>query len=145
MNFIKDAWGRLRDYVYNPAVPLKDRSFVLFSVTVLFALFAAIPSGLIMREPPMSTLATFVGAVFFAGYVLFSIKKKRIGRARVAISVILVFLFLPAMFFTNGGIYGGTPIWLLLGTIYIAMILEGKLKYIMLVTHTIVMILCSAQ
>ncbi|MBP5332055.1 MAG: HD-GYP domain-containing protein [Lachnospiraceae bacterium] len=46
------------------------------------------------------------------------------------------------MFFTNGGVEGGTPIWLLLGTIYIAMILDGKLKYFMLILNAIIMIIC---
>ncbi|MCR4748830.1 MAG: HD-GYP domain-containing protein, partial [Lachnospiraceae bacterium] len=57
-------------------------------------------------------------------------------------SVILVFIFLPAMFFSNGGVEGGTPIWLLLGTIYIALILEGKIKIIMILCDAIVMIIC---
>ncbi|MBP0962061.1 MAG: HD-GYP domain-containing protein [Oscillospiraceae bacterium] len=42
------------------------------------------------------------------------------------------------MFFTNGGVEGGTPVWLLLGSIYIALILEGRTKYIMLVINIIV-------
>ena len=42
------------------------------------------------------------------------------------------------MFFTNGGVGGGTPVWLILGAIYIALILEGKTKYIMLVLNIIV-------
>ncbi|MCR5322800.1 MAG: HD-GYP domain-containing protein [Lachnospiraceae bacterium] len=46
------------------------------------------------------------------------------------------------MFFTNGGAEGGTPIWLLLGTIYIALILEGKLKVIMLVSEAVIIIGC---
>ncbi|MCR5268934.1 MAG: HD-GYP domain-containing protein [Lachnospiraceae bacterium] len=44
------------------------------------------------------------------------------------------------MFFTNGGVESGTPVWLLLGTIYIAIILEGTLKYVMLVVNMVVMI-----
>ena len=46
------------------------------------------------------------------------------------------------MFFTNGGALGGSPVWLLLGTVYIALILDGKLKFFMLVIHTVIMIVC---
>ncbi|MCR5685842.1 MAG: HD-GYP domain-containing protein [Lachnospiraceae bacterium] len=46
------------------------------------------------------------------------------------------------MFFTNGGVEGGTPIWLLLGTIYISLILEGRLKVIMLISEAVVLIAC---
>ena len=93
-----------------------------------------------MREPLSATISTVVGAVFFTLYVVFSFRKKRIKTAKIVISVILVFIFLPAMFFTNGGVEGGAPVWLLLGTFYIALILEGKFKVAMFVSEAIVMI-----
>ncbi|MCR5747357.1 MAG: hypothetical protein K6G03_06575 [Lachnospiraceae bacterium] len=37
----------------------------------------------------------------------------------------MVFIFLPLMFFTNGGAGGGAPLWLLLGMVYIMLILKG--------------------
>ncbi len=129
-------------YIYDSKVDIKDRSFIVFSIAVLIALFAAIPCGLIMREPPLATISTAVGAIFFTLYVIFAVKKNKISRARVTISIILVFIFLPAMFFTNGGVYGGTPIWLLLGTIYITMILDGRFKIVMLTSNVIVTIIC---
>ncbi|MBO4903333.1 MAG: HD-GYP domain-containing protein [Lachnospiraceae bacterium] len=46
------------------------------------------------------------------------------------------------MFFTNGGPTGGAPVWLLLGTIYIGLILDGKLKVIMLILNAIVLTAC---
>lgn len=99
---------------------------MLYSGAVLVALFLAVPAGLIMREPLSATISTLVGAVFFTLYVLFANKKKHIRSAKIVLSIILVFIFLPAMFFTNGGVEGGAPIWLLLGTLYIAMILQGR-------------------
>ncbi|MBR3277529.1 MAG: hypothetical protein IKG01_01295 [Lachnospiraceae bacterium] len=76
-----------------------------------------------MQEPLSATISTFLGAVFFTLYVIISFSKKKIRQAKIVISIILVFIFLPAMFFTNGGVEGGAPIWLLLGTLYIALIL----------------------
>ncbi len=128
-------------YIYDESVNVKDRAFIVFSVTVLFALYIAIPCGIIMQEPVMATISTFVGAVAFTIYVGLVAKLKRIHHARITISIILVFVFLPAMFFMNGGVYGGTPVWLLLGTIYIALILEGRLKYVMLVLNMVCMII----
>lgn len=133
--------NRLNRYIYDETVNVKDRAFIVFSVTVLFALFIAVPCGIIMHEPFSATIATFIGAVLFTVYVAIAAKLNRIDRARITISIVLVFVFLPAMFFTNGGVYGGTPVWLLLGTIYIALILEGILKQIMLVLNMISMII----
>ena len=134
-----DKTERLKEYIYDPTISIKDRSFIVFSITVLFGLFAAVPCGIIMHEPPFATISTLIGAVFFTAYVIISFKRNTIDRARIVISIILVFIFLPAMFFTNGGVGGGAPVWLLLGTIYIAMILDGKLKSVMLVVNMICM------
>ena len=138
----KGLYKRIRDYVYNPSIDIKERTFILFSIAVLFALFAAIPTGIIMKEPLSATISTVIGAILFTIYVIYSFKAKKIGRAKIVISVVLIFVFLPAMLFTNGGIEGGTPIWLLLGTIYIALILEGKLRMIMLIGEAVVMCIC---
>ena len=115
---------------------------MLFSGAVLVALFLAVPFGIIMREPFSATISTFIGAVFFTLYVIFSFKKKYIRSAKIVLSIILVFIFLPAMFFTNGGVEGGAPIWLLLGTLYIAMILDGPFMVAMFISEAIVMIAC---
>lgn len=133
---------RFRRYIYNQSVDLKKRTFVLFSFLVLVALFAAVPCGIIMKEPISATISTIVGAVFFSFYVYFSIKYDKIEISRIVLSVILVFVFLPAMFFTNGGAAGGAPVWLLLGTVYIALILEGRIQAVMLVLNAIVITIC---
>ncbi len=139
---IREFHERFMNYVYDSSIDIKERTFIVFSFAVLIALFAAIPCGLIMHEPPSATISTVIGAVFFTAYVIFSIRRKRIQQAKLTLSVILVFFFLPAMFFTNGGAEGGTPIWLLLGTIYITLILEGRRKVVMMLCEVVIMILC---
>ncbi len=132
----------IKRYVYDSSINIKDRSFVLFSILVLTALVAAIPCGLIMREPLSATLSTAIGIIFFTTFVLYSYRKNKIKSAKIIISVIVVFIFLPVIFFTNGGPNSGTPIWLLLGTIYIAMILDGRIKAVMIVANAIVTAVC---
>ena len=117
MSSNKGLIARIRRYVYDSSVDLKERTFMLFSGAVLVALFLAVPFGMIMREPFSATISTFIGAVFFTLYVVYAFKKKHIRTAKIVLSIILVFIFLPAMFFTNGGVEGGAPIWLLLGTL----------------------------
>ncbi len=133
---------KLRQYIFNQSIKLSDRSFILFSVLVLIALTLAIPCGLFMHEPLIATISTAIGLVFFSLYVYFSYRFNKIERVKVALSVFVVFIFLPAMFFTNGGATSGTPIWLLLGTIYIALILDGVVKYVMLGLNFLVLTLC---
>ena len=133
---------RIADYVFNPSVNIQDRSFVLFSCLVLIALYAAVPLGLIMREPLSATISTLIGAIAFSAYVYYVFAKNKIAQAKIVLSIVVVFLFLPAMFFTNGGALSGVPLWLLLGTIYIALILEGRMRVTMLVINVLILIVC---
>ena len=142
IKILKKEYGRFKAYIYDQSIDVKDRAFILFSTAVLLALFAAIPCGLIMREPLMATLATAAGTLFFTVYLAIAVSTGTIKQAKMVISVILVVLFLPGMFFTNGGVSGGTPIWLLLGTIYIALILDGTLKAVMLISETVIITAC---
>ncbi len=115
---------------------------MLFSFLVLVALYAAVPFGLLMHEPFSATVSTLFGAIVFSLYVLYVFKKGRIEQAKLVLSVVVVVFFLPAMFFSNGGAPGGAPIWLLLGTIYIALILEGRMKAVMLAVNSLILVLC---
>ncbi len=144
MKRIRDYIEWIKEYIYDPSINIKDRSFMVFSCTVLFALFAAIPCGLIMKEPLTATISTAIGTVFFLAYVVLSFKRNKLAHARIVISFILVFIFLPTMLFTNGGVESGAPIWLLLGTLYISLILERKLKIIMLLCEWGVLAVCWA-
>ncbi len=139
---MKSFHKRLTEYIFNTSISVQDRSFVVFSCLVLVAMYAAIPLGLIMREPLGATLSTIGGAIGFSVFVYYVFKKNLISRAKIVLSVIVVFLFLPAMFFSNGGGVSGAPLWMLLGTIYIGLILEGRLRVILLAVNVIILIAC---
>jgi hypothetical protein len=129
---IKEYIKRIKEYTYDSSISLKDRSFVIFSFVLIGELlFGAIPSGIIMHEPLSSTLSTLLGAIVFSIFIASAIRRKKIARAKIVVTIILVFIFLPLMFFTNGGVYSGVPVSLLLGGLYINMILDGKLQIIM--------------
>ena len=139
---MKSLRKRIENYIFNPSVSIQDRSFVLFSCLVLIALYAAVPLGLIMREPLSATVSTLIGAIVFSAYVYYVFTANKISQAKIVLSIVVVFLFLPAMFFTNGGALSGVPLWLLLGTVYISLILEGRMRVFMLAADAVVLILC---
>ena len=139
---MKSFHRRLAEYVYDTSVSLQDRSFVVFSCLILIALYLAIPLGLIMREPLSATISTLGGAIGFTAFVAYVYKKHRISQAKIILSIIVVFVFLPSMFFSNGGAISGAPLWLLLGTVYIGLILDGRFRAVMLVLNALVLIAC---
>ena len=135
---MKSLFKRINAYIFDPSVRLQDRSFVVFSLLVLIALYAAVPFGMVMKEPVSATVSTLIGAVVFSVYVYYVFRKNKIDQAKIVLSIVVVVLFLPAMFFTNGGAPGGAPIWLLLGTIYIGLILEGRMRVVMLILNAVI-------
>jgi phosphate/sulfate permease len=62
---MKSLFKRINAYIFNPSVRLQDRSFVVFSLLVLIALYAAVPFGMVMKEPVSATVSTLIGAVVF--------------------------------------------------------------------------------
>ena len=106
---MRSIYKTIKSYVYDTSISLQDRSFVLFSSLVLIALYAAVPFGLIMREPVSATVSTLLGAIAFSVYVHYVIKKNKIAQAKIFLSIVVVVIFLPVMFFTNGGGSGGAP------------------------------------
>ena len=142
MKRLETAVMRIKSYINDRSISVKDRSFMVFSMLVLLSLFLAVPCGLIMHEPLSATIATLAGAVAFTVYVFYSFRRNRIAVAKIVLSIVVVCIFLPAMFFTNGGSDGGAPVWLLLGTIYIALILEGRMRVVMIVLDAVILIAC---
>ncbi len=133
---------RISNFIFDKSISLQDRSFILFSWLVLVALYLAVPFGIIMREPLPATVSTFMGAVAFTVYVYYVYKKNRIHQAKIVLSIIVVVIFLPVMFFTNGGALGGAPIWLMLGMMYIVLILEGRFRLIMISINIVLLTVC---
>ena len=139
---LRSVYKHISKYILDSSVRLQDRSFVLFSSLVLVALYAAVPFGIVMHEPVSATISTLLGAIVFSLYVFYVFKRNKIEQAKIVLSIVVVVIFLPAMFFTNGGAPGGAPIWLLLGMIYIGLILEGRMRVIMLAVNSVILILC---
>ena len=133
----------LKKYMYDSTINLKDRTFVIFSTLLITELvFIGIPLGFLMNKPTSSALTILISVSFLALYVFYTIKKNKIKSAKIVISIILVFALLPITFFTNGGINSGAPVSLLLISIYINIILEGRTQFIMNVLYSVMLYTC---
>ncbi len=142
MKIFKRIRNQLFAFLNDSTVNIADRSFMVLSIAMIYALYFAVPCGMIMGEPPMATLSTLFGAVFFTLYVIYVYRRKKIKQARIILAVILSVVFLPTMFFTNGGVGGGTPIWLILGFYYMVLILDGWGRRVMLVLSALILLVC---
>ena len=66
------------------------------------------------------------------GYILSS-TLNRTDLAEIVIGVAAIYVVFPLMYFTNGGITGGAPVWFVLGIFYIICIFDGIEMYLFLI------------
>lgn len=79
-----------------------------------------------------NTLSLLVVFALAVAITYFSIHFHKIQIGAVLISVLLIYFALPFNFLTSGGIYGGGPIWLMFGVVFVCLVVEKKAKYILI-------------
>ena len=128
--YFYEKMTRFFTYLQNPAVDIDRRLFLALSVVALGGLFTAFLGGFLIGENALSLLFTAVGFMVFFAIVFIGIRLDQVPLVSVILSIVLVCGFLPVTFFTSGGVYGGTPIWCVFVSVYIAMILTSMRRRI---------------
>ena len=127
---------KLKKFFYRlnpPSLPVQERLFRLIMSVGLFALGIGIISGLVSGEDTINTLALCGAFLLLAGITYVSIHYKKIQFGAIFTGVLILFVVMPFNFFTTGGIYGGAPLWFLLGIVYVCLLIEKKIKIILLI------------
>ena len=144
MKTIKEKLSAFYRYLFDSSIYVKDRSFVLFTISELLALFTYTVISVFLGDSIILLIFTLVGVVVGAGLLCFFARKNKIGTAKIVLTFILVLVLRPAVFFAKGGISNGTMIMFLLGGYYLVLILDGKLRIIMCFADTAILLACGA-
>lgn len=121
---------------------LQERLFRLLVLIGLCGLAAAILNGIIIGEDSTNIVPLVIAFFVFAGIIYFSLHFHKIQLGAVVIGAIIIYLVLPFNFLTTGGIYGGAPLYLLFGMVYVCLVVEGKIKYVYLLSSFIMSAVC---
>ena len=125
-----------------PSLPLQERLFRLIMSVGLIALGIGIISGMIFGEDAVSTLTLAGAFLLLAGITFVSIHFHKIQFGAVFTGVLILFIVMPFNFFSTGGIYGGAPLWFLLGIVYVCILIERKIKIILLLCGVAIDAVC---
>lgn len=131
----------IRD-IGNPNLNLQERLFRLIMLIGLAGLLVGFAAGLLLGESMGNGIAISVAFVALAAITYFSVRYNRTQWGAVITAALLIYLILPYNFLTTGGIYGGAPIWFLLGVVYVCLVVVGKVKYFLLVSGYILFAVC---
>ena len=133
---------RIQEYLANASYDVQDRLFLLLTVIAMIAMLCAIVGGLAIGENWEGLLFTFVGFLVVLLTIILAYRYDKLRLAEVGIGIFTTFAIMPMIFFTSGGVYGGTPIWFLLSILYTGMILRGKVRMILLICQILVISFC---
>ena len=130
-------YRKAKNYLTNSDIDTNYRLFAILGALGLIGIVFAIISGLLIGETFESIMASVVALVIFGILCFIAFKFKKINIVSYIVSFILVCIFLPMNFFTSGAINGGAALWNVFDTVFVAMMLRGKGRVIMLVLESI--------
>lgn len=135
---LKKMIGAIR----NQNISLQERLFRLLSTIGLIGLAISIVFGFFAGENRLNSVVTICMFVVFGGITYFTLQSHRIQVGTVLVSVVIIAVALPFNFFSTGGIMGGASIWFLFGVVFVCLVVEKKMKYILIVSAYVIVGLC---
>ncbi|MGN0169516.1 MAG: DegV family protein, partial [Lachnospiraceae bacterium] len=108
----------------------------------IFSLHKICYSLFLSGENAKNLIVIFAALVIFGGVAYCSIHFHKIQLGAVILAICIIYIVMPFNFFTTGGIYGGAPIWLLFGMTYVCLVVEGKIKYVFLISGLVMSAAC---
>lgn len=120
----------------------QERMFRLLVMIGLIGLAAGIVSGVVAGENIKNLLAMIFAFVLIFGITYFTINYHKIQLGAAIIAFLIIYFVLPFNFLTSGGIYGGGPIWFMFGVVFVCLVVEKKIKYVLIVSGFFVSAVC---
>lgn len=132
----------IKDHIAGSEYSLQERLFRLITLVGLIGLALGIAVGCFSGESLINLIAMAAGFVVLLVIVMIVFRTGKIQIGAIIVSAIALYIVLPFNFLTAGGIYGGGPIWFILGFVLATIVVEGKAKYILLIGGYAVFIVC---
>lgn len=115
-------------------VMLQERMFRLLTLIGLIGMAIGFITGVIAGENIMNNAGILLFFIILLLITYFSIHYKQIQKGAVIIGALLMYLAAPFNFLTTGGLYGGGASWYLLAMVFVALLVENRIKYVLMVS-----------
>lgn len=122
------------DPIRDSNVSLQERLFRLLTLVGLIGMGITVILTIALGEGASNYIGMILGFIILFCITYFSIHFRKIQVGAVLIGGLLVYLVMPYNYLTTGGLYGGGSSWFLLAFVFVALIVEKKAKYILLIT-----------
>lgn len=132
----------IREVLGDQRHSLQERLFRLITTIGLIGLLFGLVAGALNKEGLFNQLAMLAVVLIIFLIVCFALRTGRIETGAVIVSALVMFVVLPLNFLTAGGIYGGAPIWFILGFVLAMIVVEGRIKYALLAGGYMMFLAC---
>ena len=124
-------------------MPIKQRLFNVITLGGILAGGASTLLGIILGFSIISVVETTV--VFLILLYLFYRANKygKFDSVAMMICIGINLILFPLIYFSNGGMHGGMPLWFVLGVVFNFMLLEGRRFYLVLFGGFAAVIACA--
>ncbi len=133
---------KFKEFLFDNKRDIQERLFLLITVIALSGMALSFILSVINGENTEGIISMVFAFIIMTVVVYFGVKYNRIRLAATIVAVVIVFVFFPVVFFTSGGIYGGTPIWFVFAILYTSMILRSRVRIVLLSSQFIVAGVC---
>jgi len=128
--------------INNSGLSLTERLFGPLTMCGLSGLLFSIILGMISGEDRLNLCILSIIFVIFLCITIYSLRHRRQQFGAVTIAALMVYFLLPINFLTSGGINGGAAIWFLFGMVYVCVAVDGKTKYVFLISSFVLVFIC---
>lgn len=126
----------------DPAYTFQDRLYFLFGTAGTMSAGAAFFAAIFSQLPQAAAIASLISLVVMLAIMITSFFNENIVANRIFCSIFLNFFMFPSLFWVTGGVDCGMIFYFLLGLCVTALILEGKMRMIILVVSLIFDSIC---
>ncbi|MBQ3790882.1 MAG: DegV family EDD domain-containing protein [Lachnospiraceae bacterium] len=128
--------------MFDHRIDIQERTFRLIGSIGLAALLLMLVVSVVIRESLPDILSILGAAVILSSIMFLSLYFHRVQFGATVISILMIFFFLPLVYVSSGGMYGGTPMWFLFSAIFVCMVLRGKIRIILIMGAGLILALC---
>lgn len=116
--------------------PAEERRFLLVSTLAIIAVMIVFVIDLLLDENIGEILILGIASAVVPFIIFFSVHFHKVRLGEWLLISGIVFIILPITFFSGGGIYGGAVVWFSFTYLYIALVLRGRERVVMVVILT---------
>lgn len=110
----------------------QERMFRILVLIGLVGLAISFLVGIIVGENVINSIVILALLLLLWMITYLAIHYHKIQLGAVLIAFIIIFFVLPFNFLSAGGIYGGAASWCLFGVVFVCLVVEKKIKYILI-------------